>query len=264
MSGISSDSSILIATTNPAKRAMLAWLLEGLAMRLQFPEEVQQPIVVEETEPTHRGNAVLKAVAWSRACGGMAIASDGGLRIESLGAAWDSVRTARFAGPGADDRARLERLLELMAPYSGEERRARWVEAVAVCARRRAVGDVGIRGWRRSCGGLLRRRGADARVLGGKRVVLSQPGQAVQPAHRGGAPRGWRAVERPETAGAVVLPAVARLGPSARRRVSPPAGRLGGGRRRSFGGSAGSRDHRAGGLPPIAGATGGHRRRRTA
>ena len=140
MSGTSSDSSILIATTNPAKREMLAWLLEGLAMRLRFPEEVQQPMVVEETEPTHRGNAVLKAMAWSRACGGMAIASDGGLRIESLGAAWDSVRTARFAGPGADDRARLERLLELMAPYSGEERRARWVEAVAVARAGRLLG----------------------------------------------------------------------------------------------------------------------------
>ncbi len=140
MSGINSDSSILIATTNPAKRGMLAWLLEGLAMRPRFPEEVQQPIVVEETEPTHRGNAVLKAVAWSRACSGMAIASDGGLRIESLGAAWDSVRTARFAGPGADDRARLERLLELMAPYSGEERRARWVEAVAVARAGRLLG----------------------------------------------------------------------------------------------------------------------------
>ena len=126
------ERSILLATTNPAKREMLTWLLDGLGITLVGPEALLPQPQVEESASTHRGNAALKAVAWSRAYGGIAIASDGGLRIEALGPAWDSLHTARFAGPEADDRRRLEKLLELMAPYSGDQRRATWLEAVAL------------------------------------------------------------------------------------------------------------------------------------
>ena len=123
---------VLLATTNPAKRGMLAWLLDGLDLGVDTPEAVKLSLQVEEKEPTHKGNAALKAVAWSQVYQGVAMASDGGLRIDALGPGWDSVHTARFAGPDADDRARLDALLELMSPYSGEERRATWLEAVAV------------------------------------------------------------------------------------------------------------------------------------
>jgi XTP/dITP diphosphohydrolase len=123
---------ILLATTNPAKREKLAWLLEDLGFRFDGPEAVAPQPQALETASTHRGNAILKAATWSRAYGGLAIASDGGLIIGALGPAWDSLRTARFAGPDADDRQRLEKLLELMAPCAGEERRATWVEAVAL------------------------------------------------------------------------------------------------------------------------------------
>ena len=123
---------LLLATSNPAKQKRLAWLLEGLGFSLRRPQELSLQLQVEETASTHDGNASLKAVVWSQAVGGLVIASDGGLLIPALGPSWQSVNTARFAGPDADDRARLERLLELMAPYSGEERQASWLEAVAV------------------------------------------------------------------------------------------------------------------------------------
>ena len=123
---------VLLATTNPAKRTMLAWLLDGLGLSLETPETAGTSADVEESDPTHKGNAVRKAIAWSRAYGGTAIASDGGLLIDALGPRWNSVHTARFAGPAVDDRGRLDSLLELMSPYSGEERRATWKEAVAV------------------------------------------------------------------------------------------------------------------------------------
>ena len=126
------ERSVLLATTNPAKGEMLAWLLDGLGLTLETPETARTSAEVEESDPTHRGNAVRKAMAWSQAYGGTAIASDGGLLIDALGPRWNSVHTARFAGPHVDDRGRLDSLLELMSPYSGQERRATWQEAVAV------------------------------------------------------------------------------------------------------------------------------------
>jgi inosine/xanthosine triphosphate pyrophosphatase family protein len=124
--------SVLLATSNPAKREMLAWLLDGLGLALETPETAGTSADVEESDPTHKGNAVRKAIAWSLAYAGTVIASDGGLLIDALGPGWNSVLTARFAGPGVDDRGRLDSLLDLMSPYSGEERRATWLEAVAV------------------------------------------------------------------------------------------------------------------------------------
>ena len=62
----------------------------------------------------------------------LAIASDGGLVIPALGPRWESRYTRRFAGPAANNRERLARLLELMSPYHDEDRRASWVEALAI------------------------------------------------------------------------------------------------------------------------------------
>ncbi|MFQ5860685.1 MAG: non-canonical purine NTP pyrophosphatase [Dehalococcoidia bacterium] len=124
--------SVLLATTNAAKVERLRWLLEGLPLTLLGPDRVIPRPQVEESGSTHQANAALKAQAWSQAAGGLAIASDGGLVIPVLGSRWDSRETQRFAGAHADDRRRLERLLELLQPYRGQARRALWVEAVAV------------------------------------------------------------------------------------------------------------------------------------
>ena len=44
----------------------------------------------------------------------------------------EPLHTRRFAGPAADNDERLRRLLELMCPYRGEDRRASWVEALTI------------------------------------------------------------------------------------------------------------------------------------
>ena len=127
------DREILLATANPAKLRRLAWLLDGLPLRPVNPEALSHPPLVEENARSHRSNAVLKAQVWSRAWDdGLTIASDGGLSIPALGRRWNSLRTRRFAGPDADDRRRVEALLELMRPYSGPKRRVRWFEVVAL------------------------------------------------------------------------------------------------------------------------------------
>jgi len=69
----------------------------------------------------------------------LAIASDGGLVLPTLGGRWESRYTHRFAGPAADDAERLARLLELMRPFQGAEREASWREAVAIAHRGRII-----------------------------------------------------------------------------------------------------------------------------
>ena len=124
---------VLLATTNPAKLERLRWILDGLDIETATPDDLGLPQAPpEEDGATHEENARIKAESWSRAASMPALATDGGLDIPALGGRWESLLTHRFAGDEADDAARLERLLDLMAPLSGSQRTASWVEAVAV------------------------------------------------------------------------------------------------------------------------------------
>lgn len=127
-------SQILLATTNPAKADHLAWLLAGVPLRRVTLAEAgldRQP-PPPETERTLEATARRKAVAWSRAFGGLALASDGGVAIPALGDSWEERLTARFAGRGASDRQRVEALLALLRPYRGAERSVIFHECVAL------------------------------------------------------------------------------------------------------------------------------------
>ena len=127
------SSNMLLGTTNPAKQRRLRWLLEGLSLTLATPQELGlSDRAPGEDGHTHEENARLKAAGWSRLSSMPVIASDGGLVIPALGQRWESLHTHRFAGAEADDQTRLEQLLRVMEPYKGEERRASWVEALAV------------------------------------------------------------------------------------------------------------------------------------
>lgn len=125
---------ILLATTNAAKAAHLAWLLHGLPLRRVSLADANLADVAPPTEyeSTLEAIAAHKACAWSRAFGGLAIASDGGIAIPALGDRWEERLTARFAGAEATDRQRVEALLALLQPYHGEERRASFRESVAL------------------------------------------------------------------------------------------------------------------------------------
>ena len=110
----------------------MAWLLEGTSLVTLTPDELGtagDPRA--EDGASHRENALIKALHWSRVANMLTLSSDGGLVIPALGGRWESLLTHRFAGEGADDRTRIDRLLQLMWPYEGEERGASWVEALA-------------------------------------------------------------------------------------------------------------------------------------
>jgi XTP/dITP diphosphohydrolase len=123
---------ILLATGNADKQRMLGWLLEGMDVQPVTPGELGISADPDESASTHEEIASSKAKEWSRAAGIPAIASDGGLLVPALGANWESRYTRRFAGPAANDAERQRRLLELLRPYTGHDRRAAFVEGLAV------------------------------------------------------------------------------------------------------------------------------------
>ena len=127
-----SHTPILLATGNRDKQAEFRRLLDGLPFAPVSPAEAGLSGVPEEEGETHEAIARDKAVQWSRSASMLALASDGGLVIPALGPRWESRYTHRFAGPAADNEERLSRLLELMRSCSGEDRRASWVEALAI------------------------------------------------------------------------------------------------------------------------------------
>ena len=120
-----------MATTNPGKLREIREILSGLPVELAslddyppFPEAVEDADTFEE-------NARRKALHYSRLAGCWTLADDSGLSVDALGGA-PGVRSARYAGAGADDAANN---LELIAKLSGvppEKRAARFCCAVAL------------------------------------------------------------------------------------------------------------------------------------
>ena len=133
---------ILLATGNADKQRMLRWLLDGLDVRSVTPAELGISADPDESADTHEAIARSKAEEWSRAAGIPAMASDGGLLVPALGANWESRYTRRFAGPAADDAERQRRLLALLEPYTGDDRRAAFVEGLAI-----ADGGPAVASW---------------------------------------------------------------------------------------------------------------------
>ena len=130
---------ILLATGNSDKQAEFRRLLDGLPFTPVSPAGAGVTGPADEEGDTHEAIARDKAGRWSSEASMLAIASDGGLVIPALGPRWESRYTHRFAGPAADNGDRMARLLELMRPYHGEERRASWVEALAIAHSGRVI-----------------------------------------------------------------------------------------------------------------------------
>ena len=130
---------ILLATANRDKQEQFRSVVAGLPLSPVTPSEAGVQGPSEEVGDTHEAIARDKARRWSSESGTLAMASDGGLVVPALGPRWESRYTRRFAGPAADNEERLSRLLELMRPHGGEERRASWVEALALAHRGRVL-----------------------------------------------------------------------------------------------------------------------------
>ena len=112
----------VLASGNPGKlreiRALLA--SPGFSVEPQSKFGLASP---EETGATFIENALLKARHAALATGLPAIADDSGLVVDALGGA-PGIRSARFAGPEADDGANVAKLLQMLDGVADERRGA--------------------------------------------------------------------------------------------------------------------------------------------
>jgi XTP/dITP diphosphohydrolase len=121
---------LLIATTNPGKQREYRDLLRAAPAGIIFPNDLGITLEVEEDGATFRANAAKKAVALANASGLVALADDSGLEVEALGGE-PGVRSARWAGPDADDPRRRAFLLEKLRGVPAP-RKARFVCVIAI------------------------------------------------------------------------------------------------------------------------------------
>ena len=143
---------VVLATANPHKAAELRSVLGAVGLVPGVLELVERPPdvpEVPETADTLIANAVAKAHAVADAAGLPALADDTGLEVDALGGA-PGVRSARYAGPGADGADNVARLLAELADVPAGLRTARFVTVLVLASPVAADGtrrpDLVVRG----------------------------------------------------------------------------------------------------------------------
>ena len=124
---------IVAATRNKNKLLELRRILVGLPVALEGLDAWPDCPEVEETGASFEENAHLKASSVARFTALPALADDSGLEVDALGGA-PGVRSARYAGERADDRANLEKLLHELEGVPAAKRTARFRAAIALAA----------------------------------------------------------------------------------------------------------------------------------
>ncbi len=126
---------LVIATHNSGKLREIADLLAPFGLSLVSAAELglDEP---EESGTDFADNACLKACAAALASGAFALADDSGLTVDALGGA-PGIRSARWAGPGRDFGAAMEKVnkaLEAAGANAPADRRAAFVAVLCLAA----------------------------------------------------------------------------------------------------------------------------------
>ncbi len=120
---------LVFATNNDHKLREVRQMLPA-ALEVKSLNDIGLHADIPETAITLEGNAELKARYVSERFGGCDVfADDTGLEVEALGGA-PGVYSARYAGPGHDSKANMERLLRELQGH--ENRRARFRTVIAL------------------------------------------------------------------------------------------------------------------------------------
>ena len=123
--------SLLLGTRNPGKVREIETILGDVPWQIRSLQEFLDLDIPAETADTYAGNAIIKAQFYARATGLCALADDSGLEVEALNGA-PGVYSARYAGAGASDADRRTLLLSELAHVPADQRKARFVCAVAI------------------------------------------------------------------------------------------------------------------------------------
>jgi XTP/dITP diphosphohydrolase len=142
---------LLVATNNLGKVREYEELLVELPFEVTFPAQEGIALEVEESGTTFEENARLKALAYARTSGLLTLADDSGLEVDALGGA-PGVRSARYAGSGASDADRYQKLLDALVGVPEAQRTARfrcvvalaWPDGTVRTAEGRCEGQIGL------------------------------------------------------------------------------------------------------------------------
>ncbi len=121
---------ILLATRNSGKAREFRSLLSPIGSRILTLTDVGLDLEIDESGNSFAENARLKAVGYSRWTHFPVLADDSGLEVAALDGR-PGIHSARYAGPGASDSERIQRLLEELEK-SGGGRQARFVCALSL------------------------------------------------------------------------------------------------------------------------------------
>ncbi len=124
---------LVVATRNQGKLREFRSLLAPAGLEVAGLSDVSLDRDCEETGLSFAENARLKAAFYSRECELPVLADDSGLEVFALGGR-PGIYSARYAGPGATDAERIERLLMELKAVGGD-RAARFVCALALALR---------------------------------------------------------------------------------------------------------------------------------
>ena len=134
---------LLIATWNKGKRRELQQLLSDLPFALMSLDDILGLEPVLETGETFLENASLKASGYAIQSGLLTLADDSGLEVDTLRGA-PGVLSARYAGDGASDRQRVEKLLGDLRNVDEPDRTARFVSAVATASSNGSIINMSV------------------------------------------------------------------------------------------------------------------------
>jgi XTP/dITP diphosphohydrolase len=141
---------LLIATTNAAKFAEYRLLLREFDLEMVSLRDAGIDAEAPEDGASFAENARLKAQFYFDRAGIATLADDGGLEVDALGGA-PGVRSHRWLGEGADDRALAEEIVRRMRGIEPALRTARLRAAAALVfveggARRERVVEAAFEG----------------------------------------------------------------------------------------------------------------------
>ncbi len=119
---------IIAATKNPGKIREIQKILGQLGFEVMSQATAGIDVDIEETGDTFEKNALIKARAVAMMCDNPVLADDSGLCVEALGGR-PGVYSARYAGEGASDADKIEKLLSELDGV--KNRKAKFVTSAA-------------------------------------------------------------------------------------------------------------------------------------
>src|SRR5262249_22707254 len=122
---------LVLATLKPAKGRELVALLGEIPIEIRLLADVPGARLPDETGATYADNALVKARTAAELTGLLSLGDDSGLEVDALGGE-PGLFTARFGGPGLDDRGRWQFLLGRLRGVPPARRTARFRCVIAL------------------------------------------------------------------------------------------------------------------------------------